>query len=147
MFEDLARDAEHLAAAVRVNANRSIDVVVHALLTAAIDDTLGSLGRVCAARPGVGDRYDVELPAMYRPPVPRGTAVIWVDDDVLDDVAKDGWFDQFDEPTRVRDALAALDQRAFAIERDAESSTWASSGLLDLVLEVLSAAMAHKRAS
>jgi len=135
VFEDLITDSQELITSVLVSANQTLDPLRHSMLSTSIDNMLDTIGKVANARPAVGQQFDIHIEPPDRSERPRKSEVrISLDDDVLDSLDTDGYFEQFNPPARdrAREALASLDGAAFEV-LSYEGRPGIPVGLVDLI--------------
>ncbi len=141
VFTDLARDCEELAVAVRAAGNSPMTPINSVMLTRAVDQILESLEKVTRAGPQVGERFDV-APADSRK-IPEEVVRIDVNDDIIEGLESDGYFEQFNPyaAARARAALRALDGDEFRIQKYPHTPSWTPVELVDIIATVVQAAI------
>ena len=120
VFNDLLAACISTAGALKVAGNAPLTVISEAMLSRAIDDLLDALAAVTRAAPSVGDTFDLDAgDAQINPDRPVWDVQVSADDEIVESLGQQGYFDQFD-PTaqvRAREADESIDRAHIEVHR------------------------------
>lgn len=152
VFDDLLDACHSSSTSLRVSGNKPLEVIDEAMLDGGIDYLLDALAAVTRAAPRVGDTFDLNAgDARINRDRPTWPVMAWVDDDMIDHLEENGYFDQLDPRDRVRaySALESLDQATFEVQLYGPGAL-TPIGLFDLVATAVQIALtgqAHRPAT
>jgi hypothetical protein len=143
IFRDATRDAERVALQVRVMNGKVLEPIDISLLHGVIQRHLASLLRVINVELHTGDVFDLDIEPMTPPTRPRIEVEVGMNEDVIDGLEEEGFFDKFEpgeERSRALHAIACMDELIFSaqfIEHDGGRDLWLANGLEDVVMKAL----------